>query len=144
MHTTITKQVLNTLIKVNNERITMYERAIKAMSGTTIPLKLFRCMITESEQYREQLELTLKAMGAEPDNENLASNIWGGLLDKVLDQRQFTLCEAEKAIVQKAYEEALTQHLDQSVTRMLYEQHEELKISYNMVKGCTSKQAILH
>ncbi|MCD6063938.1 MAG: family four-helix-bundle protein [Flavipsychrobacter sp.] len=150
MHTTITTtEVLNTLIKVNNERITMYHRAIRAMTGTNIaPLRLFRCMITESEQYRAQLEQTLKEMGTEPDCENestkaLVANIWGDLLD-TLSRDKLTLCEVEKALVHKAYEHALSLRLDNTIARMLYEQHEELKISYYMVKGCTSRQAVLH
>ncbi|WP_276132545.1 hypothetical protein [Polluticoccus soli] len=144
MHIAITTQVLSTLIRVNNERISMYDRAIRSMNDAEVaPLKLFRCMIMESEQYREQLEQTLKALGAEPDREDLAG-LWGGLLDTFLTQRHLSLCEMEKAAVQRAYEYALSQQLDNGIARILYEQHEELKISYHMVKGCTLQQPFLH
>lgn len=145
MHIAITTQVLSTLIKVNNERISMYDRAIKSLNEIQFaPLKLFRCMIMESEQYREQLEQTLKALGSEPDREDLVSDLWEGMLETVLTQRHLSLCELEKAVVQKAYEYALSQQLDNSVARILYEQHEELKISYHMVRGCASHQLVLH
>src|ERR1044072_7016416 len=61
-----TVEILNDLVKINNDRIAGYERAINEAKDLDVDLKaLFEGMIRESQQYKSELVSQIQAIGGE-------------------------------------------------------------------------------
>jgi uncharacterized protein (TIGR02284 family) len=140
-----TVEVLNDLIKINNDRIAGYERAINEAKDLDVDLKAtFEGMIRESRGYKEELAAKTNEIGGDPDDNNdtttsgkiyrawmdVKATFTGSSREAILDS-----CEFGEDAAQRAYEAALaTDDLDASVRGLISEQQSALKNSHDLIK----------
>src|SRR5947208_2312147 len=76
-------EVLNDLVRINNDRIAGYERAISESKDLDVDLKtIFEGMIRESEGYRADLVAQIQAMGADvAENTTTSGKIYRAWMD---------------------------------------------------------------
>ena len=135
-------EVFNDLVRINNDRITGYEKAISECKDEDVDLKgLFRSMINESAQYAAELTDRITILGGTPTDDTTASGkiyrTWmdvkavftGGNRKALLGS-----CEFGEDAAQKAYEEALTSDLDADPRQLIMDQKTSLKKSHDMIK----------
>jgi uncharacterized protein (TIGR02284 family) len=144
-------EVLNDLVRINNDRIEGYERAIEKSADRDRELvDVFTRMIEESRQYKgELLELVQSLGGRSEWDETTASgklyrfwmNIKGTLgakdSESVLDD-----CEFGEDAAQKAYQEALESDatMGADVRKLIVNQKTSLKNSHDIIKRMRDAQ----
>jgi uncharacterized protein (TIGR02284 family) len=143
--------VLNDLVKINNDRIAGYERAIKECKDEDVDLKgLFRNMANESQEYVAELgDLIVKSGGRPTDDTTAPGKIYRGWMDlKAVftgSDRKSLLesCEFGEDAAQKAYQAALTAEveMDSESRRLIAEQQSSLKNSHDVIKKYRDLQA---
>src|SRR4051812_25310075 len=63
-----TAEIINDLVKINNDRIEGYSRAIKETKDEDADLKsIFSSMIGQSTQYRQELSGIVSKLGEQPE-----------------------------------------------------------------------------
>ena len=145
-----TIDVLNDLVKINNDRITGYEKAIEdSKSDTHDYHSLFNEMIQQSKRYKDQLINEITALGGKADYDSTTNSgkIYRGWMDVKstfqgnTDKSALELSEFGEDAAQKAYKEALSEDdLPQSVRQMLENQKMQLKQSHDTIKMERDKQ----
>lgn len=139
-----TIEILNDLIKINNDRIKGYEKAIENTDTPEAELKtLYARMAEESYEYNRELsEFVIKA-GGQPANEtSVPGKIYHAWMDvKVTFSGQDTkstlaACEFGEDAAQKAYAKALEKEspLPQEVYDLIARQKALLKGSHDLVR----------
>ena len=146
-------ELLNDLVRINNDRITGYNRAIKEASDEDVDLKgLFRSMVNESEQYVAELSNRIIKLGGSPTDDTTASGkIYRGWMDvKAVftgSDRKALLssCEYGEDAAQKAYNDALSSdvEIDAETRQLIMDQKTSLKKSHDMVKKYRDLQAAI-
>ena len=146
-------ELLNDLVRINNDRITGYNRAIKEASDEDVDLKgLFRSMVNESEQYVAELSNRIIKLGGSPtDDTTAAGKIYRGWMDvKAVftgSDRKALLssCEYGEDAAQKAYNDALSSdvEIDAETRQLIMDQKTSLKKSHDMVKKYRDLQAAI-
>ena len=109
-----TAEVLNDLIKINNDRIAGYEKAITELPVADVDLKaLFSGLIEQSQMLKDELQQHISAWKDRVDDETTASGkIYRAWMDVkqtfALDDRKAILesCEYGEDAAQKAYRQA--------------------------------------
>ncbi len=144
-------EVLNDLVRINNDRISGYERAIKEASDEDVDLKgLFRSMMNESETYVNELSSRITSLGGTPsDDTTAAGKVYRGWMDlkAVFTGKDRTAllgsCEYGEDAAQKAYEEALRSdvEIDAETRQLIMDQKTSLKKSHDMIKKYRDLQA---
>ncbi|RYD58154.1 MAG: PA2169 family four-helix-bundle protein [Sphingobacteriales bacterium] len=145
LNTELATELLNDLVKVNNDRIAGYQRAINETKELDIDLKAtFEKMIVESEGYKQELISKLTAIGGdvEADGTTTAGKIYRAWMDvkatfsgsdraTILDS-----CEFGEDAAQRAYESALVSgaELDEEIRQLITEQQASLKIAHDLIK----------
>lgn len=140
-----TIETLNDLIKINNDRIEGYQRAINESHDLDIDLKAtFERMITESAQYKQELtELAQKYDGdVDIDDTTAAGKIYRAWMDVKAtftgNDRKTILesCEFGEDAAQRAYESALSvsEELLPEANQLIAEQQKALKSSHDLIK----------
>ena len=147
------QEVLNDLVRINNDRITGYERAIKEASDEDVDLKgLFRSMVNESQQYVSELSNRIMNLGGKPtDDTTAAGKVYRGWMDlKAVftgKDRKGLLgsCEYGEDAAQKAYDEALGSdvEIDAESRQLIMEQKTSLKKSHDMIKKYRDLQSAI-
>ncbi len=137
-------EILNDLVKINNDRIAGYQRAIKESNDLDIDLKsLFDGMIKESEQYKTELtEHVHKHGGTIEDETTTSGKIYRAWMDVKAtftgSDRKAILesCEFGEDAAQRAYDAALAADipLDEDCRQLIAEQQQALKNSHNVIK----------
>jgi uncharacterized protein (TIGR02284 family) len=137
-------ELLNDLIKINNDRIAGYQRAIKEAKDLDIDLKsLFEGMVKESEQYKQELtEHVHKHGGTIEDDTTTSGKIYRAWMDVKAtfsgNDRKAILesCEFGEDAAQRAYEAALAVDipLDEDCRQLIQEQKQALETSHNVIK----------
>lgn len=138
-------QVLNDLVRINNDRIEGYERAIeKSRDGDRELISVFTSMMDESRQYKGELLELIGSLGGQSDSQETTSsgkiyrfwmNIKGtlGARDRktVLDE-----CEFGEDAAQKAYQEALESDatMGADVRKLIVNQKASLRNSHDTIK----------
>lgn len=150
METTTAKtEILNDLIKINNDRIEGYERAMKELKDADSDLKqLFTDMIRESHSYKMELATELSASGADTDSGTTNSGkIYRAWMDvKAIftgHDRKTILsnCEFGEDAAQKAYKSALKdEDLPEYLHSMISDQKDKLKKSHDKIKALRDRQ----
>jgi uncharacterized protein (TIGR02284 family) len=136
--------LLNDLVKINNDRIAGYEWAIRESKDLDIDLKaLFETLIKESTQYKNELtkEIT-KNEGLVEDDTSSAGKIYHAWIDIkstfTENDRHSILasCEFAEDAVQRAYEAALTSDikLNDEVRQLISREQKALKMAHDMIK----------
>ena len=126
----VSVEVLNDLVKVNNDRIAGYERAINEAKDLDVDLKAtFEGMIRESEQYKQELVSKVQECGGEVEEGTTTSGqIYRAWMDV---KAKFT----EDAAL-RAYEAALSAEasLSPEIRSVIQEQHQSLRSSHDLIK----------
>jgi len=137
--------VLNDLIRINNDRIAGYEKAVENLEpGDTLLRTLFHQLQDESQKVKEELESSVRNAGGEPATDTTASGkvyrVWMDIKATFAgDDTQSTLnaCEFGEDAAQKAYSEALKESKDfpQNIRSMISEQKDLLKMSHDLIRN---------
>jgi uncharacterized protein (TIGR02284 family) len=146
------QRVLEDLILVNNDRIKLYEKAIRELNGNDEELQLlFTEMADQSRFFRSELHEKITVLGEEDSTE--ASTIEGKLNRMKMDITNiFTAnstktildaCESVEDNTQETYTEALqdTEYLDEDSVRIIQSQRDALKDSHDLIKRYRDEQA---
>jgi uncharacterized protein (TIGR02284 family) len=136
--------ILNDLVKINNDRIAGYERAINETKDLDIDLKsLFVQMIEESKAYKAELsDLIQKNEGVVEDETTSSGKIYRAWMDikaTVTDSDRLSIlaaCEFGEDAAQRAYESALASDalLDPSIRGIVEDEKARLGKSHDLIK----------
>lgn len=137
-------EVLNDLVKINNDRITGYETALGEISDSDIDLKgLFSKMASDSkDNVRELSDLILKSGGEVTNETTVPGKIYRAWMDVKAaitgsDRKSIlSSCEYGEDAAQKAYNDALSSdaEIDAPSRQVIMSQKTALKESHNMIK----------
>jgi len=144
-----TIEVLNDLVKVNNDRIAGYEKAIKETKPEDDDLKiLYATMIAESHRIKIALAVEVQAMGAEIERgTTTGGKIYRAWMDvKAVfsghDRHNILAnCEAGEDATQRAYRMALEHDLPAYIRELLIQQQQTLQLSHDEVKALRDQYA---
>lgn len=137
-------EVINDLIKINNDRIEGYEKAMVELPTSDSDLKLlFGNLIAQSQTLKNELQQQLPVREERVEDETtVAGKIYRGWMDVkqtfALDDRKSILnsCEYGEDAAQKAYKNALEEEGLSANTQMLInKQKKELLASHDQVKA---------
>src|SRR5438552_3450623 len=134
-------EALNDLLKVNNDRIAGYEKAIEETTGLDIDLKaIFRGMVDQSLLYKKELgDLIQKNGGMVEDSTTSSGKIylaWMDIKSSMTEHDRHSIlasCEFGEDAAQRAYDAALsTDHfLNDEARKLVEEQKSALKKSHD-------------
>src|SRR6478752_8441442 len=107
--------ILNDLVRINNDRVVGYEKAIDELQDEDADLKtLFQRYITESRQYSQELTTEVSRLGGDPadgtTNSGKIYRVWMDLKAAITGKDRKTIlnnCEFGEDAAQKAYDTAL-------------------------------------
>lgn len=140
MQTGKTAAVLEDLIKINNDRIEGYEKAMEQTKENDLD-RLFSEMLGESRKHKEELQGMLDGLGDEDRNDTtIAGKIYRTWMDvKVTfggNDRRTVLasCEFGEDAAQKSYRHALEQDLPDQVRTVVAKQQAALKASHDRIR----------
>lgn len=137
-------EVLNDLIRINNDRIEGYHRATDEAKDIDVDLKaIFNRMADESRQYASELTQEVVKLGGEPATGTTTSGkiyrVWMDVKATFSGKsRQAVLenCEFGEDAAQKAYNSALEDDATMSsdVRQLITNQKSSLKTSHDVIK----------
>ncbi len=146
-------EVLNDLVKINNDRIAGYERAINESKDMDVDLKTtFEGMIRESEGYKSDLVSKMSALGGEPSEDTTVS---GKIYRAWMDVKATFTGSSRKAILEncefgedawrRAYEAALASDAEMSaeIRQLITEQYNSEKNAHDLIKKYRDAQAAM-
>lgn len=139
-------EVLNDLIKINNDRIEGYEKAADNIDPDETTLKtLFYQLSEESRENKTKLIEEVKSLGGDPDADQTTGR--GKIYRRWMDVRvtfsgndtvsTLSSCEFGEDAAQRAYEDAIEDSADfpASVQQLISRQQELLKMSHDLIKN---------
>jgi len=140
-----TIETLNDLIKINNDRIEGYQRAINEAKDLDIDLKAtFERMISESAQYKQELMALAQQHGGDVDVDDTTTSgkIYRAWMDVKATftghDRKAILesCEFGEDAAQRAYESAMSigEELLPEANTLITTQQKALKSSHDLIK----------
>jgi uncharacterized protein (TIGR02284 family) len=137
-------EVLNDLIRINNDRIVGYEKAADEARDIDVDLRaIFSRMSEESRQYAAELTQEVVRQGGEPatgtTNSGKIYRVWMDVKATFSGKsRQAVLenCEFGEDAAQKAYETALKSdaEMPSDVRQLITNQKSSLKTSHDVIK----------
>jgi uncharacterized protein (TIGR02284 family) len=137
-------EVLNDLIRINNDRIAGYEKAAEEARNIDIDLRaIFTRMADESRQYAAELTQEVVKQGGEPATGTTSSGkiyrVWMDVKATFTGKdRQAILenCEFGEDAAQKAYDSALKSEAEMlsDVRQLITNQKSSLKTSHDVIK----------
>lgn len=144
-----TIEVLNDLIRINNDRIIGYEKAIHETKQEDSDLKiLFASMVAESHRMKIALAAEVQSLGAEIQQgstiEGKIYRTWMGVRSAFSGHGRHTVlsnCEAIEDATQKAYRSALEHDLPAFIRDLLSRQQETLDASHEEVRSLRDQYA---
>ncbi|MBE7169863.1 MAG: PA2169 family four-helix-bundle protein [Williamsia sp.] len=138
------REILNDLIKINNDRIEGYNRAIKESDANDVDLKtIYKRMADQSQQYVAELSREVVKLGGDPaDGTTNSGKIYRAWMDVKAaftgNDRHSILASNEygEDVAQKAYKEALTsdEALSVEVRQLIANQQAALRESHDQIK----------
>lgn len=139
------KEVLNDLIKINNDRIQGYERAMAENEFQDQDLNaLFLTFIEKSKSCKSELVSMATKLSGETATDTTASGklyrMWMDIKVAISGNNRLAVlenCEFGEDAAQKAYKEALEDSNDQpaDLINLISKQKAELKEDHDKVKG---------
>lgn len=138
-----TIEVLNDLIRINNDRILGYEKAIRETKQQDTDLKiLYAAMVAESHRLKIALATEVQALGGivEPGTISTGKTYRGWMDVKALftgHDRQSILasCESGEEAAQEAYDTALGHILPAYIRELLTRQQAGLQTSFDEIRA---------
>jgi uncharacterized protein (TIGR02284 family) len=137
--------VLNDLIRINNDRVEGYEKAIRETSENDVDLRnIFNRMADESRKYSRELSESVQRLGGEPAGGTTASGkvyrTWMDVKSTFSkSERKSVLeeCEFGEDAAQRAYEKALDtdNNLPADVLALIREERVNLKNSHDTIRN---------
>jgi len=145
--------VLNDLIRINNDRTTGYEKAADEAKSIDVDLRAtFNKMANESRKYAAQLTSEVERLGGDPasgtTNSGKIYRVWMDVKATFSGKdRQAILesCEFGEDAAQKAYREALASdaEMDADTRQLIAEQQASLKTSHDIIKKYRDAQTAI-
>jgi uncharacterized protein (TIGR02284 family) len=138
-------EILNDLIKINNDRVAGYEKAGDETKAIDIDLQgIFYKMAEESKRHSTELQQEVKRLGGEPTNGTTTLGkiyrIWMDVKTTFSGKDRHAVledCEFGEDAAQKAYTAALGSpdtKRNALTFQLLKAQQNELKIGHNLIK----------
>ncbi len=137
-------ETLNDLVRINNDRVTGYDKAADQARDIDIDLQaIFSKMSSESRSYINELDEKIISLGGQPSPDStFAGKIYRTWMDV---KNTFTgsdrtailaSCEFGEDAAQKAYNEALETdaEMDATTRQLIMEQKNSLKTSHDIIK----------
>lgn len=145
-----TTEVLNDLIKINNERIEGYKKVSSVVAGREPDLtRVFTDMIDQSSGFLSMLRTEIKSLDETADKDiNKTGSIYRRWIDEkasyVGNNRHSILnsCEHAEAAMQKVYDQALEEDIAQTSISLILIQKSELRDAYNLVRKLLNKELV--
>lgn len=154
MENKIAIEVLNDLVKINNDRIAGYEKAAENVEKNDVMLTtLFYQIAEESQEFKKELTDRVTALGGEPATSSTApGKIYRVWMDvKVTfsgDDSTATLesCEYGEDAALKAYKQALdrSEEYPASVRHLIEDQKNMLKMSHDLIRNRRDEYKEVH
>lgn len=145
-----TSDVLEDLIKINNDRIEGYEKAAKDLKPEDSDLKMiFLRAIDQSRKIKMVLGKEVQTLGEPiPSGTTGSGSIYRAWMEIKATFTGHTRhavlasCEYGEDAAQKAYESALSsEHLPEYLSTIVLEQKEELRVVHNEIKALRDQAA---
>jgi uncharacterized protein (TIGR02284 family) len=146
--------VLNDLIKINNDRIAGYEKAAENIEKGDVMLKtLFYQIAEESQEFKKELTDRVTAIGGEPATSSTAPGkiyrVWMDVKATFSgDDTKATLesCEYGEDAALKAYKQALdkSEEYPASVRHLIEDQRNMLKMSHDLIRSRRDEYKAVH
>ena len=141
--------VLNDLIKVNNDRLGAYEKAIHEAKQEDTDLKiLFASMVAESHRMKIALATEVQTLDAKVEDgkttEGKIYGVWRELKAVISGHNRHAIlsnCEAVEDAAQKAYRIALKNPLPAFIRDLLTQQLDILQASHEEVRSLRDQYA---
>lgn len=140
-----TIEVLNDLIRINNDRVEGYEKAVKETDETDVDLRsIFNRMAQESRSYSRELSEQVRRLGGEPASGTTTSGkIYRTWMDVKSgfsrSERKSVLeeCEFGEDAAQRAYEKALDtdNDLPPDIRSLVQQEQYNLKTAHDTIKN---------
>lgn len=139
-------EILNDLIKINNDRISGYKKSIETLSPVDEELAvIFTGLISQSEKYKDELMKVMQLLGYHAEQ---GTTVLGDIYRKWIDLKTIFTgddrhsilrnCELGEEAAQQAYQSALEQeNLAVEIQDILENQKMELQAAYNHIKSLT-------
>lgn len=139
-----TLETLNDLVKINNDRIEGFERALKELKGEDSELKyLFTNCVGESHQFKMELGTEIQALGKDIENTtttsgtlhrtwlDIKSTFTGHSKEDILEE-----CEFGEDAIKKAYKQAVEEeHLPAYIREILEREQQILNAAHDKIKA---------
>lgn len=144
-----TAEVLNDLIKINNDRIAGYEKAIAELPAADVDLKaLFSSLIEQSQMLKDELQQHISAWEDRVDDETTAAGkIYRAWMDVkqtfAVDDRKAVLesCEYGEDAAQKAYRQAEeVAEISTAAKALISSQKTQLLASHDQIKQLRDRE----
>ncbi len=148
-----TAEVLNDLIKINNDRIAGYEKAIAELPVADVDLKaLFSGLIEQSQMLKDELQQHISAWEDRVDDETTTSGkIYRAWMDVkqtfAMDDRKAVLesCEYGEDAAQKAYREAEeVEEISTAAKALISSQKTQLRASHDQIKQLRDREKAIN
>ncbi|MRG46655.1 PA2169 family four-helix-bundle protein [Chitinophaga sp. SYP-B3965] len=148
-HSEKTAEVLEDLVKINNDRIEGYQKAIKQTDDGDLKI-LFDNMVADSKNFTIELNKELRTMGEERERDTtIAGKIYRTWMDVKVsfggNDRHAILasCEYGEDAAQKSYREALAQdYLPENIRSIITDQQRTLKASHDQIRHMRDVEAV--
>jgi uncharacterized protein (TIGR02284 family) len=137
--------VLNDLIRINNDRIVGYERAVKESKDSDVDLiAVFTKMAEQSRKYVNELIQEVARLGGDAAKDTTVSGkiyrVWMDMKSAITGKDRESIlgsCEYGEDVAQRAYEAALESdaYMSTEIRQMISNQKSALKTSHDMIKG---------
>ena len=143
-------EVLNDLIRINNDRTTGYEKAFDESRSIDVDLQAtFNKMANESRKYAAGLRNEVERLGGEPatgtTNSGKIYRVWMDLKATFTGHGRHSVlesCEFGEDAAQKAYEKALnnSEDLPPDIRTLIQHEKDSLRSSHDMIKQYRDRQ----
>jgi uncharacterized protein (TIGR02284 family) len=143
-------EVLNDLIRINNDRIEGYEKAVKETNETDVDLTaVFNQMAQESRKYANELTAQVRRLGGDPASGTTTSGkiyrVWMDVKSGISSSERKSVleaCEYGEDAAQKAYENALAPDSDlpADIRSLIQEEKRNLKNSHDTIRNYRDRQ----
>ena len=147
-------EILNDLIKINNDRITGYQKAIENTDSLEAELKtLYARMVEESYEYNRELSEQVVKLGGEPATDSTApGKLYHAWMDVKAtfsghdNKSTLAACEFGEDAAQKAYAKALEKDsaLPADAYDLIARQKSLLRGSHDLVKQYRDQYSEVH
>lgn len=141
--------MLEDLVKINNDRIEGYNKAISQTNDTDLKL-LFERFAGDSRQFAAALNKELRALGEERERDTTVSGkiyrTWMGLKATFGGTDRHTIlasCEYGEDAAQKAYREALNEdYLPADLRAVITQQQVKLRSAHDEIRHMRDVEAV--